>query len=151
MSMRIDATLVEQLEHLPPDDASLPYLNLRRGSGLGLPRGDAVAGKLEGVQPLSVAELEAALPPDAAAARAYVADQSPLWYYVLAEARARGDGGLRLGPTGGRIVAGVINGLLKADPNSYVSVEPGWTPTFANAQTGEFTMADLVRFTLGPN
>jgi hypothetical protein len=150
MSMRIDATLVEQLVHLPPDNASLPHLNLRRGNALGLPRGDAVAEKLEGVTQLSTEELQAALPLDADAAREYVVDKSPLWYYVLAEARARGDGGLRLGPTGGRIVAGVINGLLKADPNSYVTVDPGWTPTFANAQTGEFTMADLVRFTLGP-
>jgi hypothetical protein len=149
MSMRIDASLVEQLAHLPRDDVSLPYLNLRRGNDLGLPRGDAVAEKLE-VEPLSEAELRAALPPDAdKRAREYVVNQSPLWYYVLAEARARGDGGLRLGPTGGRIVAEVVNGLLEADPNSYVHADPAWTPTFANAQSGSFTMADLVRFTLG--
>jgi hypothetical protein len=150
MSMRIDASLVEQLVHLPPDSASLPYLNLRRGNALGLPRGDAVAEKLEGVTQLTTEELQAALPLDADAAREYVVAESPLWYYVLAEARARGDGGLRLGPAGGRIVAGVINGLLKADPNSYVRADPRWTPTFANPQTGSFTMADLVRFTLGP-
>jgi Animal haem peroxidase len=149
MSMRIDASLVEQLVHLPPDSASLPYLNLRRGNALGLPRGNAVAEHLEGVTQLSTEELQAALPLDADAAREYVVTESPLWYYVLAEARARGDGGLRLGPTGGRIVAAVINGLLKADPNSYVRVDPGWTPTFANP-SGAFTMADLVSFTLGP-
>jgi heme peroxidase len=150
MSMRIDASLVEQLVHLPPDGASLPYLNLRRGNALGLPRGDAVAETLAGVTQLTTEELQAALPLDADAAREYVVAESPLWYYILAEARARGDGGLRLGPTGGRIVAGVINGLLDADPNSYVRVNPGWTPTLANPQTGSFTMADLVRFTLGP-
>ena len=64
MSMRIDASLAKQLAHLPPDGASLPYLNLRRGNDLGLPRGDAVAEKLK-VEPLSKAELRAALPPDA--------------------------------------------------------------------------------------
>ena len=74
----------------------------------------------------------------------------PLWYYVLSEARARGDGGLRLGPTGGRIVAEVINGLLQADPNSYVRADPAWTPTITSRQSGSFTIADLVRFTLGP-
>jgi hypothetical protein len=77
-------------------------------------------------------------------------DQTPLWFYVLSEARAKGDGGLRLGPTGGRIVAEVVNGLLEADLNSYVHADPAWTPTFANRQSTSFTMADLVRFTLGP-
>ena len=148
MSMRIDASLVEQLKHLPPDGASLAFLNLRRGNDLGLPRGDAVAREL-GVEPLSKTELLAALPHGVdAGAQELVVERSPLWYYVLAEARARGDGGLRLGPAGGQIVAEVINGLLEADPNSYVRVDPGWTPTFANPQTRSFSMADLVRFTL---
>ena len=150
MSMRIDASLSKQLAHLPPDGASLPYLNLRRGNDLGLPRGDAVAERLN-VKPLSEPELLAALPPDADdRARKLVVDQMPLWYYVLSEARAKGDGGLRLGPTGGRIVAEVVNGLLQADPNSYARVDPAWTPTYANHQSGSFAMADLVSFTLGP-
>jgi heme peroxidase len=150
MSLRIDASLADQLAHLPPDGALLPYLNLRRGNDLGLPRGHAVAEKLE-LEPLSEAELLAALPPDVDdRARELVVNQTPLWYYVLSEARARGDGGLRLGPTGGRIVAEVVNGLLEADPNSYVHADRAWKPTFANAQSGSFTMADLVRFTLGP-
>jgi hypothetical protein len=150
MSMRIDASLAEQLAHLPPDGASLPYLNLRRGNDLGLPRGDAVARKLE-VEPLSEAELLAALPPDVDdRAQELAVDHTPLWYYVLSEARARGDGGLRLGPTGGRIVAEVVNGLLEADPNSYVHADPAWTPVFADRQSRSFTMADLVTFTLEP-
>jgi hypothetical protein len=150
MSMRIDATLAQQLAHLPPDGASLPYLNLRRGNDLGLPHGGAVAGALD-VEPLSEAELLAALPPDAdARARELVVHQTPLWYYILSEARARADGGLRLGPTGGQIVAEVVNGLLQADPNSYVHAKPAWTPTLASPQSMSFTMADLVRFTLAP-
>jgi hypothetical protein len=150
MSMRIDASLAEQLAHLPPDGASLPFLNLRRGHAFGLPRGDAVAEKLD-VEPLGEAELLAALPADVDdRARDFVVGQTPLWYYVLSEARARGDGGLRLGPTGGRIVAEVVNGLLQADPNSYVRADPAWTPTLPSAQSRSFTMADLVRFTLGP-
>jgi hypothetical protein len=128
----------------------LPFLNLRRGNGLGLPRGDAVAREL-GIERLSEAELLAALPPDADdRARELVVDQKPLWYYILSEARARADGGLRLGPTGGRIVAEVVNGLLEADPNSYVHADPAWTPVFADSQSRSFTMADLVTFTLEP-
>jgi hypothetical protein len=115
-----------------------------------LPHGGAVAGALD-VEPLSEAELLAALPPDAdARARELVVHQTPLWYYILSEARARADGGLRLGPTGGQIVAEVVNGLLQADPNSYVHAKPAWTPTLASPQSMSFTMADLVRFTLAP-
>jgi hypothetical protein len=44
----------------------------------------------------------------------------------------------------------VVNGLLEADPSSYVHAHPAWTPTFADPQSRSFTMADLVRFTLGP-
>jgi hypothetical protein len=44
----------------------------------------------------------------------------------------------------------VVNGLLQADPNSYVHADPAWTPTLPSAQSRSFTMADLVRFTLGP-
>jgi hypothetical protein len=151
MSMRIDPILSKQLAHLPPDGASLAYLNLRRGTDLGLPPGDAVARDLE-VQPLSDHELLAALPSDAEdRAKELVRRERPLWYYLLAEARARGDGGLRLGPTGAWIVDQVLNGLLEADPSSYVRVDPEWTPTFANPHSASFTMADLVAFAQGPH
>jgi hypothetical protein len=54
-------------------------------------------------------------------------------------------GGERLGEVGGRIVAEVLLGLLEADPSSY-RVEPGWRPVLPGAQSGTFTMADLLRF-----
>ena len=40
---------------------------------------------------------------------------TPLWYYVLKEAEVM-EGGLHLGPVGGRIVGEVIIGLLLARP-----------------------------------
>jgi hypothetical protein len=55
------------------------------------------------------------------------ASNTPLWYYVLAEARAAADG-QRLGPVGGRIVAETLIGLLRADPTSYLSAFPGFRP-----------------------
>jgi hypothetical protein len=79
-----------------------------------------------------------------------VVKRPPLWYYVLCEAKAQNAGGLQLGQTGGRIVAEVINGLLAADPNSYVNVKEGFTPTLPSAEKNKFTMADLVTFTEGP-
>jgi hypothetical protein len=54
-------------------------------------------------------------------------DSTPLWYYILAEAKAT-TGGLHLGPVGGQIVAETLIGLLRADPTSYLSVYPRFTP-----------------------
>jgi hypothetical protein len=52
---------------------------------------------------------------------------TPLWYYILAEAEAM-QGGLHLGPVGGRIVTETLIGLLRADPTSYLSFDPGFQP-----------------------
>jgi hypothetical protein len=149
-SMRIDASLVAQLSQLPPDGASLPFLNLRRGTALGLPCGADVATAM-GDRPLDEGELRAALPPDAdEQVLDAVLDRTPLWFYLLAEAKARGNGGLQLGRTGGLIVAEVINGLLEADPHSFVNHDGKWTPELADPPGTTFEMADLVKFTLGP-
>ena len=51
------------------------------------------------------------------------ATSTPLWYYILAEAKATADG-LHLGPVGGRIVAETLIGLLRADPTSYLRPIP---------------------------
>ena len=71
---------------------------------------------------------------------------TPLWHYVNAEAELV-EGGQRLGPLGGRIVAEVFIGLLQLDPGSFLS-EPGWRPTlpaeFSGA--GEFRMIDFLAF-----
>jgi hypothetical protein len=78
-SMRIDPSLSAQLAHLPPDDASLPFLNLRRGSALGLPSGGHVAEAME-VEPLEEHELLAPLPPDVGdRVREVVIERTPLW------------------------------------------------------------------------
>ena len=73
---------------------------------------------------------------------------TPLWYYVLCEARTTGgDRGKHLGPVGGRIVSEVILGLLASDPTSYVN-KPGWTPDLVPG--GDFKMTDLIEFVKGP-
>jgi hypothetical protein len=147
-SMRIDTFLSAQLAQLPPDDASLPFLNLRRGSDLGLPSGGAVAEEMK-IDPLDESELLAPLPRRIdARVRDVVLTSAPLWYYILCEAKARGRGGMRLGPVGGRIVADVINGLLTADEHSYVNAPTPWEPSLSKHRDKSFTMADLVRFTL---
>jgi hypothetical protein len=149
-SMRIDPSLARGLGHLPPDHASLAYLNLRRGNDLGLPCGGDVADAMD-IERLGEDDLLAPLPDkiDDKTRRA-VLGTTPLWYYILCEARAKGGGGLRLGPTGGRIVAEVINGLLKDDRGSYVNAESAWTPVLPRDREETFTMVDLVKFTQAP-
>jgi hypothetical protein len=44
----------------------------------------------------------------------------------------------------------VINGLLEADPHSFVNHDGKWTPELADPPGTTFEMADLVKFTLGP-
>jgi hypothetical protein len=72
---------------------------------------------------------------------------TPLWYYVLKEAEVM-EGGLHLGPVGGRIVGEVFLGLLQTDPGSYVSVNPGWIPTLPTraGRAEEFRMVDFLTF-----
>jgi hypothetical protein len=142
-SLKIDTLLSGQLAHLPPDEASLPFLNLRRGSDLGLPSGGDVAKKLD-VERLSEDELLAPLPENIRdRVREVVVNRTPLWYYVLCEAKARRGGGLQLGPTGGRIVAEVIIGLILGDPHSYPRQDPDWTPSYGAGESFHFT--DLLR------
>jgi len=104
--------------------------DLLRGENTRLPSGETVA-RLIGATPLTAQELDQAWP-----------DGTPLWFYVLKEAEVRG-GGDRLGPAGGRIVTEVLIGLLRADPASYLSLEPGWRPTLPTAGP-RFGLTDLL-------
>ncbi|MCE3225357.1 MAG: Myeloperoxidase, thyroid peroxidase, cyclooxygenase catalytic domain [Nitrospira sp.] len=54
------------------------------------------------------------------------------------------EGGLRLGPVGGRIVGEVFLGLLKADSESYLAVERNWKPVLPSATAGQFRVTDLL-------
>ena len=99
----------------------LPQRNLLRQLTWGLPSGQSIARAMS-VTPLMAGDLG-----DIGAIYAPFATSTPLWYYVLAEAEVAADG-LNLGPVGGRIVAETLIGLLRADPTSYLSVYPRFTP-----------------------
>jgi len=70
--------------------------------------------------------------------------ETPLWYYILAEAQQLHDGE-HLGPVCGRIVAEVFLGILAGDSQSYLQVDPGWTPAREGLVPGG-SLADLVKF-----
>lgn len=110
---------------------SLAVRDLLRGETTGLPSGESVAQHI-GAPPVTAGE--GSWP-----------HGTPLWIYVLDEARHHG-GGDRLGEVGGRIVAEVLIGLLRADPASYLNGEPGWRPTLPAAGPA-YGLADLL--TLG--
>jgi hypothetical protein len=112
---------------------SLAGRDLQRGHAYGLPSGENVARAM-GESPLSADET--------ALDSAGWSGETPLWLYVLMEAKQRGDGE-RLGPVGGRIVAEVLIGIIDADPASYRSLEPGWTPPLPSR--GErFELVDML-------
>lgn len=143
-SKRIAARLAHPMMDLPeeivgkvnrPEDRSLAYRDLQRGSDCGLPSGEAVARKM-GLEPVPTKEL---------GLQTYGwQGETPLWYYILKEAEIRKNGE-QLGDVGGRIVAEVLIGLLEGDPNSYLNVESNWRPSLSSAQEGDFTMTDLLR------
>jgi Animal haem peroxidase/TAT (twin-arginine translocation) pathway signal sequence len=99
----------------------LPQRNLLRQLTWGLPSGQAVARAM-GVQPLGRSELT-----DIADVYRPFGTSTPLWYYLLAEAK-EATGGVTLGPIGARIVTETLIGLLRADPTSYLSAYPRFAP-----------------------
>jgi Animal haem peroxidase len=96
-------------------------------------------------------------------------EDTPLWFYILAEAQApmkdaikfEDDGTFKedellrqevartqLGWVGGRIVAEVFYGLMDADRDSYIYAPPGWKPIWANdpAACHKVIFANLLKF-----
>jgi hypothetical protein len=136
---------VQGKEETPADAARLAVRNLLRGYGLRMPTGQAVANHL-GLTALTATQLRAAA---ASTTQASVLQntgfltRTPLWYYLLAEAKHHG--GQRLGPVGSTIVAEVLIGLVRRSDDSILRT-PGWTPTLPAATPGRFELADLLRF-----
>jgi hypothetical protein len=161
----IDTKLVEPLFELPDvqgtpqqgDAARLAVRNLLRGYMLRLPTGQAVARRLgqrlQGVRDIPV--LSAQQITDGVQnqqqiqvlQQAGLLERTPLWYYILAEAAVL-EGGERLGPVGGTIVAEVLVGLVRRSANSILRTD-NWQPTLPSAQPGTFTLADLLKFSGG--
>ena len=119
----------------PP--TSLPQRNLLRQLTWKLPSGQDLA-RLMGLAQLSAGDLAELRP------YGHNLDRStPLWYYILKEAEVI-EGGLHLGPVGGRIVAEVVIGLLQCDPTSYLAANPSWQPTLPPGPS--FRMTDFLTF-----
>jgi hypothetical protein len=145
--------------------SSLAERNLLRGLTFELPTGQQVARAL-GEQPLDDADIKIGKATDDPAEQGpsiteisiNFAGHAPLWTYVLAEAWqtswqaiAKPDNAtpIRLGPVGGRIVAGTFASLLLGDRTSIVYA-PDFAPLDAFTQAdGTFGLADLINAALG--
>jgi hypothetical protein len=169
---KIDTSLVSPLGHLPPEVASHPKIlalrNLQRGAAFSLPTGQQVARAL-GEKPIPDGQLVIgkATAEDRRKRRPLreiapdFAGRAPLWAYILSEAQVTswdraGNGAspdsipIKLGPVGGRIVAGVFAALLRGDPTSYLKQDAPFTPIAALTRDGNFGLAELISFALQP-
>src|SRR5262245_23286176 len=145
---QIDTRISTPLFHLPlgviPTGApptSLPQRNLLRHLTWQLPSGQALAEAM-GAPVLGATDLA-----DLRSISSSFVHSTPLWYYILKEAEVM-EAGLHLGPVGGRIVAGVFNGPLQTDTDSYVTREAHFTPTLPTrtAVPEDFRMIDFLTF-----
>ena len=145
--------------HTPP--VVLPQRTLLRHITWSLPSGQEIAKRMR------IAPLQAEHFPELTSYGLGLESSTPLFYYILREAgltettqptlvpsppptptTTTTGAGLRLGPVGGRIVAEVILGLLRADPTSYASADPHWRPTLPtrSGAIGDFRMTDFLAF-----
>lgn len=153
-SSPINTAIAEPLHHLPEytkrqhSDKSeesqpkqLPARTLLRGARAGLPTGQEVAEHLvaQGLLTRSdVLTAEQLIAPvvgttnDASGsmlAGTWMLEHTPLYYYLLKEAEVLGHANHTLGPIGSRIVAEVIETVLRADRESYFNtygLGPNW-------------------------
>ena len=147
-SRKLDPYLVQSLHELPGGGGNLAFRNLKRGVNLGLPSGQAVAKHMKIKNPLTTAEIisDSNGSTDGAVAKEQgLHTATPLWYYILKEAKVRNNGE-RLGPVGSTIISEVFVGLVHGDQNSFIWQEKNWKPTLPSAKAGNFTFADLLRF-----
>ncbi|WP_205315722.1 peroxidase family protein [Nonomuraea lactucae] len=137
MDTRISTPLFQlPLQAIPSGDPpiSLPQRNLLRHLTWSLPSGQRLAATM-GIPQVDTSELAA-----------FGFEQNaPLWYYVLKEGQALGDG-IQLAGVGARLVGEVFVGLLQKDPGSYLNGQPSWRPTLPSRTPGTFTMVDLLTF-----
>jgi hypothetical protein len=142
---RIDTRLSTPLFDLPlgaipagAPPASLAQRNLLRHLTWRIPSGQSIAAAI-GAPMLGERDFAELWP-----IHPQLVKSTPLWYYVLKEAEIFEDG-RHLGPVGGRIVAEVFVGLLRTDPEGFLTRQPEFIPSLGS-RPGEFHIIDLLTF-----
>ncbi|SEL09702.1 Animal haem peroxidase [Roseateles sp. YR242] len=163
VTKQMDTLLADQLSKLPQhqgviggaDVNNLALRNLVRGLLLGLPTGQAVAQAVQAklgpiFDPLTPQKLrDIAHDGSPAQGAALIAGgfdwQTPLWYYVLAEASLVPADKGHLGPVGSAIVADVLHQLVRLAPGN-VLASPAWIPAIPLKDPTQVHIEDLLRF-----
>lgn len=163
VTKHMDTLLADQLSQLPQNEGvidgnnvnNLALRNLVRGLLLGLPTGQAVAKAMQAklgpsFDPLTPQQLRdiasaGSLTQGAALIAGGFDLQTPLWYYLLAEASLVPAAQGHLGPVGSAIVADVLHQAVLLVPDN-VLASPGWTPAIPLRDPSKVTIDDLLRF-----
>ena len=130
----LDLPLVEDPR---PARRSVAVRFFLQGKRAGLPSGEDVARALG----------EPATLPNTSALRKLGLKETPLLYYVLAEAehQFQDTNEDQLGPVASRLLADTLIGRLRRDPQSYLNAHPDFTPDAAfTGEDGSFGVGQLV-------
>lgn len=138
---RIDLSFAPDMLNLVGDSevavhGSILFRNLMRGFHRRIPFGQVLAARY-GVAPLTEAEVQDAMPQEAApgpgvkslrqaAGEMGLLVETPPWLYFLCESRIR-EGGQRVGPTASHIIADTMVGLMRQNHGSLLNAGP-WHP-----------------------
>jgi hypothetical protein len=129
------ATGLLKLPFIPEDDIqSLASRNLLRGQTFLLPSGENIARAIQ--RPDSEIDNVSQSTKSIASEAADLTNGTPLWFYILREAKEIGretnpgefEPGEGLGPVGARIVAETMIGLIELDSRSYLAKNRNWSP-----------------------
>ncbi|MEM7794545.1 MAG: heme peroxidase family protein [Cyanobacteria bacterium P01_C01_bin.118] len=129
-----------QKQNLPAIFISLASRNLLRGRLVKLPSGQAVVKGMQdkGISVTGLTTDDLLTSPHGEILKTHGFDQeTPLWYYILREAKVKNDGN-KLGPVGSRIVAEVFVGLIE---NSAISLRAQ-----SDISDPQFSMSKLLAF-----
>lgn len=145
----LDTQLVEPLlavldakEQIVPCEARLAVQDLKRGYMMRLPTGQAIARacKFPVLTEDELLNACANVQQREILLHSPLLYRTPLWFYLLAEAKAQ-EGGNCLGQLGSYLVSEVLIGLVRRLPYSFIN-QPQWSPTLG-LTPGEFGLKDL--------
>ena len=144
------ATDLLKLPFIPPNDIqSLATRNLLRGQAFQLPSGENVAYALDRSD-TEINKVSRAAQ-TIAGKNIDLSNGTPLWFYLLVEAEKIGretssghfDKGEGLGPTGARIIAETVLGLIELDSRSFLAQNRSWQPADG---VGVSTVGEMLTF-----
>lgn len=120
-----------------PPFANLAALNLRRGSMRALPSGQDISRALPSVRMLTKKQMRDVIDSefDTVMTNLGMYERTPLWLYLLLEAKAIGKGNA-MGPLGSTLLAEVFLTLVLTSRTSILSPAGSWHPADAQAVLG---------------